>query len=150
MILGLRCSTKDYAYAILDGKKAAPKVIGRALVHFPKGFSRLQSVVWFSQELDALLGQHSCSLIVMKAFEGMTRNSSFVERIEHETVAYFAAAKRGIKSVTRKRKSTIARDFGLKGSGKYLATLDTSSIDDFSFVDDKIQEAILVAWSDLS
>lgn len=149
MVLGLRCSSKDYAFAILDGKKITPKLIARALVPFPKGFSRVQSVVWFLHELDTLLGQHNCSHIVMKAFEGMTRNSSFVERVEHETVAYFAASKKGIGSVTRKVKSTIAKDLGLKGRGKYLATLDTSPIAEFSDFDDKVQEAILVAWSGL-
>jgi hypothetical protein len=34
-----------------------------------------------------------------------------------------AASQKGIRSVVRKAKSTIAKDLGLKGRGKYLATL---------------------------
>ena len=150
MILGLRCSNKDYAFAVLDGKKAAPKLVSQGLVAFPKGFSRIQSVVWFLYELDSLLNKHPCSQILMKAFEGMARNNSFVDRIEHEAVAYFAANRKGIKLVTRKVKNTIAKDLGLKGRGRYLATLDTSSIADFTQLDEKIQEAVLSAWSGLS
>jgi hypothetical protein len=150
MILGLRCSNKDYAFAVLDGKQAVPKLIVQGLVAFPKGVSRIQSVVWFSHELDTLLNEHPCSQILMKAFEGMTRNSSFVDRVEHETVAYFSANRKGIKLVARKVKSTIAKDLRLKGRGRYLATLDTSSITDFALLDDKVQEAVLTAWSGLS
>ena len=150
MILGLRCSTKDYAFAVLDGKRTAPKLVAHGFVPFPKSFSRVQSVVWFSQELDTLLGKHDCSHIVMKAFEGKARGNPFVERIEHETAAYFSASKKGIRSVARKVKSTIAKDLGLKGRGKYLATLDTSAIPAFSQLDEKLQDAILAAWSALS
>lgn len=150
MILGLRCSSKDYAFAVLDGKRTEPKLVAHGLVAFPKSYSRLQSISWFSQELDALLGKHSCSQIVMKAFEGKARNSSFVERIEHETAAYFAASKKGIRLVARKVKSTIAKDLGLKGRARYLATLDTSSIPGFQNLDEKTQDAILAAWSELS
>ncbi len=101
MILGLRCSSNDYAFAVLDGKRTAPKLVARGFVSFPKSFSRLQSVVWFSQELDTLLGKRGCSEIVMKAFEGRARDSSFVERIEHETAAYFAASKKGKRAPRR-------------------------------------------------
>jgi hypothetical protein len=150
VILGLRCSSRDYAFAVLDGKRGTPKLIAQGLVVFPKGFSRIQSVVWFSHELDSLLDRHDCSQILMKAFEGMTRDRSFVDRVEHETVAYFAAQRKGIKSVSRKVKSTIAKDLGLKGRGRYLATLNTSAMAGFSEFKDKVQEAILVAWSGLS
>jgi hypothetical protein len=44
--------------------------------------------------------------------------------------------------------STISKDLGLKGKGKYLKTkLDTSPIKDFENYAQKVQEAILVAWS---
>jgi len=49
----------------------------------------------------------------------------------------------------RQVKSTMAKDLGFKGRGRYLATLDTSAIASFTQLDDKIQEAVLVAWSGL-
>lgn len=149
MILGLRCSNKDFAYAIMEGTRAKPTLLAEDLIAFPKGFSRVQSVTWFSHELDAIMDRHPCSKIVIKAFEGRARNNTFVERVEHETVAYFAAARKGIKSVVRKMKSTTAKDFGLKGRGRYLATLDKSPIPDFDSKNEKVQEAILAAWSSL-
>jgi hypothetical protein len=149
MILGLRCSSKDYAFAVLNGKRTHPQVADQGHIPFPVGYSRVQAITWFYHELNGVLDRHSCSQIVLKAFEGMVRNASFVERIEHEAVAYLSAHGKGIRLVTRKVKSTIAKDMGLKGRGKYLATLDTSAIANFNDLPDKVQEAVLAAWSAL-
>lgn len=150
MILGLRCSAKDYAFAILDGTKAAPVLVAHGLVAYPKGFSRVQSANWFLQELTMLLDTHSCGAIVIKGFEGLTKGNAFVERVENEAVAYLAAFRKGIKSVVRKVKSTIAKDLGLKGRAKYLSsTLDTTVINDYAALDEKIQDAVLAGWSGL-
>lgn len=150
MILGLRCSSKDYAFAVLDGTRAKPTLVVSGLVAFPKGFSRVQSVHWFYQELLTILNAHPCTLIVVKGFEGMSRDRFFVERVEHESAAYLAASHRGIKSVLRKVKSTIAKDLGLKGRARYLSTtLDTSLIVDYDTLAEKTQDAILAAWSGL-
>ena len=37
-ILGLRCSNSDYAYAVVDGTAASPKVIDEKLVIYPKDY----------------------------------------------------------------------------------------------------------------
>ncbi len=150
-VLGLRCSSKDYAFGVLGGALASPDVLDSGLVMFPKGFSRVQSVKWFLQELDSLLSKHQCDLIIIKGFEGRTRDKSFVERVEHEAIAFLAAANHGIKMVLRKVKSTIAKDLGLKGRARYLSsTLDTSHVPNFADYPDKIQEAILAVWSGLN
>ena len=61
---------------------------------------------------------------------------------------FLLSAKLGINEIESKVKSTIAKDLGLKGKGKYLDTkLDTSCIDNFDKFPKKEQEAILVAWS---
>ena len=151
MVLGLRCSAKDYAWAVLDGKKSSPQLIAQGLVLFPKNFARPQSVVWFSQEVDGILNTHPCGHIVLKAHEGRVRDNSFLERIENETAVYFSAsiAKKAVKTIVRKGKRTIAKDLGLKGQGKYLATLDTSAIANFDKLEEKVREAILSAWTAL-
>jgi hypothetical protein len=149
MILGLRCSSKDYAFAVIGGTKGAPTVAETGHVQFPKGFSRVQCMGWFCQELEALLAKHSCTLIAIKGFEGRTRDKSFVERVEHESAAYIAAGRKGIKGVVRKVKSTMAKDLGLKGRAHYLPTLDTTGVPGFDALDEKTQEAVLVAWSEL-
>lgn len=150
MILGLRCSSKDYAFAILDGQKSKPTVVAHGFVSFPKGFSAVQRAAWFLQELNGILDGHNCDAIVLKAFEGRARDNSFVERVEHESMAYLAASRKGIKSVVRKVKSTTAKDLGFKGRGKYLASADTSHFPNFASYDQKVQEALLVGWSSLT
>ena len=132
MILGLRCSSTDYAYAVLDGTKAKPTLVSSGHVTFPRGYSRQQCVNWFLQELLTILGANPCNAIIIKGFEGRKRDNSFVARVEHETAAYIAAHENGIKSVLRKVKSTIAKDLGLKGRARYLSTtLDTSVVEGY-------------------
>ncbi len=39
-ILGIRCSTTDFTYAVLDGNKATPSLLGSEVVVFPKGYEQ--------------------------------------------------------------------------------------------------------------
>lgn len=150
MILGLRCSASDYAYAVMQGARSKPALVSSGLELFPKGFSRLQCVHWLLQELETILNTNTCSAIVIKGFEGPKRDSSFVARVEHESAAYIAAHNVGIKLVTRKVNSTIAKELGLKGRARYLSSrLDTSVIAGYDEIPKKTQEAILAAWSGL-
>ena len=148
-LLGIRCSTKDYAFAIIEGTKSHPIVRRAALIPFPKSYSRPQALHWFLQEIDELLRSADFAGVLLKGFEGRTRDKSFVERVEHEGVAQLAAAARNLEA-RRKISSTIAKDLGLKGRKHYLETLDTSPIPDFEGQPERVQEAILVAWSALA
>jgi len=151
MILGLRCSNKDYTFAVMDGTKQEPRVIASGNVAFPVGFPKTSSVKWFLQEIETLLASHGIDKIAIKAFEGRTRGSLFVDRIDHEAMVFLAASHRGSRAVFRKVKSTIAKDLGLKGRAHYLRTaLDTSVIHAFDDYPEKTQEAILAAWSELA
>ena len=150
-VLGMRCSNKDFAWALLSGAKDAPEVVGTGEVIFPKGYWKGGSLKWFLQEVEVLLDAHEVGKIVMKAFEGLNRGRTFEDRIEHEAMVYFAGANRGLKLVAKKPKSTIAKDLGLKGRARYLSTkLDTSVIESFNDYSDKTRDAILAAWSELA
>ena len=150
-VLGLRCSNKDYAYAVLQGLKKKPELIENGIVKFPQTCTRVQNIGWFRQEIEDKIARFSISALVIKSAEGLaTRGAQFVERVEHEAAAMMAACSKGMRKVPKKVKSTIAKDLGLKGKAAYLATkLDTSVIENFTSFPEKIKEAILVAWSEL-
>lgn len=103
-------------------------------------------------EIDDMIKNYSVNHVTMKGSEGIAaRGKPFVERVEMEAIVYLVGANHGIRKIPKKVKSTVAKDFGLKGKAHYLNTdLDTSLINSFSSYSPKVQEAILVAWSELS
>lgn len=150
--LGIRCSNTDFSYAVLQGKKQSPVVLDYGTTAFPKGYSTPFKLKWFLQELDDIIKKYPINSITLKGTEGLAaRDKAFVERVECEAVVFLIGATLGIKRVQRKLKSSIAKDLGLKGRSHYLATqLDTSVIANFDKLSTKVQEAILVGWSELS
>jgi hypothetical protein len=152
LVLGIRCSNTDYTFAVLKGTKKAPGVVVTGTVPYPKGFTKPQSLKWLAQEIDGFLKTHQIEKIVMNRFEGRgLRKLAYEDRVEHEAAVYIAAANSGMKAVFKKVKSTIAKDLGLKGRARYLAAgLDTSLIPDFQTYSDKVRDATLAAWSELS
>lgn len=148
-VLGVRCSNKDFTYAVLDGKKAEPKLLVRETLTYPAGFSRPQSLYWLFQEVNALSEKHKITKIVIKRFEGRTRGQTFEDRVEYEAAVMLSAGSRGSRAVFKKVKSTIAKDLGQKGRAKYLANLDTSPFPNFPELTEKEKDAIQAAWSEL-
>lgn len=150
--MGLRCGSSEFAYAILSGTKDVPIVEKSERICFPDGYSKAHSLKWFYQELSDKVTLAAPRAITLKGAEALAnRNAAFVERIEYETIAFLVAADHGIKRVSKKVKSTIAKNMGFKGKGKYLATkLDTSKIQDFDKMCVIVQEALLAAWSELN
>jgi hypothetical protein len=69
-VLGVRCSNRDFAYAILGGSKETPEQVAVRTIPYPKGFAKPQSLHWLAQEVDGLLNRHSVEKIVIKRFEG--------------------------------------------------------------------------------
>ena len=149
-ILGIRCSNKDFSYAVMSGSKKAPVIVESRSLLYPKNFTRPRSLLWFTQEIEQLIKKYNVQSVVMKRFEGRRRGGSFEDRVEYEAAVYLACARCGLTTACKKVKSTIAKDFGLKGRAHYLETeLDTCVIPSFSSCTNKEQEAILCAWSDL-
>jgi len=101
-------------------------------------------------EIEGIISRHTIAALAIKGAEGLaSRGRSFVERIENEAAAIIAATNSGLRKVPRKTKSSIAKDLGLKGRPKYLADLDTTPLDGYGGLTEKIREAVLVAWSEL-
>uniref|UniRef100_Q01T22 Holliday junction resolvase RuvC n=1 Tax=Solibacter usitatus (strain Ellin6076) TaxID=234267 RepID=Q01T22_SOLUE len=151
MVLGLRCSNTDYHYALLSGTKKVPLVEDQGSVSYPGGLKKPAALKWMVDEIQDRLRKSDIDSVVIKGPEpAATRTSSLVERVEYETAAMIACAEVGLKAVFKKVKSTLAKDLGLKGKGKYLQTLDTSAIPGFSTLSEKAKEAALAAWTELS
>jgi hypothetical protein len=148
-VLGVRCSNRDFAYAVLSGTKSQPAQVDVQTLPYPKGFAKPQSLQWLLQEVDGVLNKHSIDKIVIKRFEGRTRGGTFEERVEHEAAVILAGAIRGMKAIFKKLRSQIAKDLGQKGRPKYLANVDTSCFRNFDGRNDKEKEAIQAAWSEL-
>lgn len=150
-ILAVRCSNSDFAYAIVDGEKLSPSVVASDVIAFPKGYDDPALFHWFHQEIMALINNYGPDGVAIKGAEPMVKRSGALEtRIRVEGIVLMSAAEAGCGAAQRKVKSTIAKDLGMKGKGKYLETkLDTSPIADFNSYNSKLQEAILVGWSSL-
>jgi hypothetical protein len=148
-VLGVRCSNRDFSYAVLAGTKNAPEQLDVQTLTYPRGFAKPQSLHWLVQEVDGLLRTYSIQKIVIKRFEGKVRGGPFEERVEYEAAVILAGGAQGIRAVFKKMKSTIAKDLGQKGRPKYLANLDTSWVPEFASFAEKQKEAIQAAWSEL-
>jgi hypothetical protein len=149
-VLGIRCSNKDFTYAVMTGSKKAPSVQQCAPVAVPKNFSRPRALHWMVQEVEQLISRYDVQKVVMKGSEGRTRGRTYAERVELEAAVYIAGGKNGMSGIFKKVKSTIAKDLGLKGRAHYLDTsLDTSVITGFDSRSDKEKDAILAGWSEL-
>ena len=149
MIFGLRCSNKDFAYAILDGSKSDPILIDSGIIGFPRNFIRPSEIQWFYQELEEFNNKYSISFWAIKGAEPMAkRDSTFTLRVENEAMVFLLAANKGNDNVVRKVNSSIAKELCHKGKAKYLKTdIDFYVIENYSKSPQKINEAILVAWS---
>ena len=148
--LGLRFSNTDYTFAVMNGTKATPEIIEVSSIACPKGFQRTQTLSWLVQEIEAIMKKHPVQIVVIKRFEGRSKGNTFEERVENEASAYIASANNGIHAVYKKVSSTIAKDLGLKGRGKYIKTkLNTSVIDKYTSYSEKEKDAIHSAWSEL-
>ena len=64
-VSGIRCSNKDYSFAILSGNKQSPNVIETGNAPYPKSFVRPQSLKWLFQEIEGLLSDHQVNSIVL-------------------------------------------------------------------------------------
>jgi hypothetical protein len=149
IVLGIRCSSKDFSFSVVTGSQADPNLIESGTIKFPSGYNDSERIKWFYQENEGLIEKHGIKGIGIKGVEPMAmKGKIYGERMQIEGILFLLAAEKGIKYIKRKVKSTIAKDFGLKGKGKYIATLvDFSKIPGYYKKNANIQESIQVALS---
>jgi hypothetical protein len=148
MVIGIRCSNQDFSYAILDGTKAAPILINKSTISFPRNYSRCKELKWFYQELEGLKDSYEIKEWGIKGAEPMAQKGKFyAARIENEAMIFLLCANIGNDNVIRKVKQTIAKNLGFKGKSKYLKEVEFDNIEGYDNCNEKIKEAILVAWS---
>ena len=120
-------------------------------IQYPKSFKTPQLLRWLRQEVEDLIIKHKVNSIVLKAPEPMAnKDKSYSKLIECETVFLLVGAMHNLRSVDKKVKATMAKDLGVKGKAKYLSTINTSIIPNFSDFSEKLQEAIYAGWSGLT
>ncbi|SMD46368.1 hypothetical protein SAMN00777080_5053 [Aquiflexum balticum DSM 16537] len=151
-ILGIRCSSKEFSFAIIAGKQDSSKLLESGTIAFPKGYSDSDCLKWFYQEIGGLIAKHKIGGIGVKGAEPMAmKGKAYGARMEKEGMIFLQASQNGIKYAKRKVKGTIAKDLGLKGKGKYIETkADFSSIPEYEKSNGNIQEAIQIGVSMLN
>lgn len=149
MILGIRCSTNDFSFAVLSGNIATPKLHEVQSISFPAKYSQPEKLKWFLDELQELNRKFTISGWAIKGAEPMAaKGKSYADRVELEAMISLSASILGSSNVARKVKPTIAKDLGLKGRAKSLVEdLDFTKIAGLDKKNDKEFEAIVVAWS---
>jgi bisphosphoglycerate-independent phosphoglycerate mutase (AlkP superfamily) len=147
---GFRCSNKDYSCSILKGTKKNPQIVECNTISYPKDYKKGENLKWFLQELDNLFDKYKIDRVIIKRFEGMNRDKNYETRIECEAMIFLAATNASINHITKKGKSTIAKDLGQKGRAKYLKSIDTSIILQYNDYSEYQKESILSAWSGLT
>ncbi len=149
-ILGIRCTNKQFAYAILDGAKTGPTVLEAKIINCPASTKRPSCIFWIFTETQSLIDKYGIELIVIKKNEGRTYSGSIEERIEHEAAVILAGHSKGIKGIFKKGIRTILVDLDLKGKHSELEKLDTSSIPNYDKSTQHLKDAYLSAWSELN
>lgn len=150
--LGLRCGTKEFSYSVVKGTADVPELLEVLTIKYPTGYTDPLKLKWFYQEIDGLIKKYEVKAIGIKSTEPVAmKGLTFGDRVEVESMVLLLAANHGIKYIKKKVNRTIAKDFGLKGKGKYLETgIDYSKIPEYKDKSKTQQEAILVSWSMLS
>ncbi len=148
-VLGVRCSTTNFSYAVLSGSGESPDVLEVNTISMPSNYSQPEKLKWQFDELQTLNRKHDISRWAIKGAEPMaTKGKPYADRVELEAMVSLSAAILGQDDVVRKVKRTIAKDLGLKGKATALVEdLDYSIIDGLDQTSDKEFEAIVVAWS---
>ena len=147
--IGFRCSNKDITIAVVTGSKDSPSIVHTETILLPNDYTRPEALHWLLQELRSIHQKFPASTWAIKRTEPSVKRVSWLDqRLEVEGVTQLAGAECGIPTIACKANRTIAKDLGLPGKPSALKEdLDTSVFDNFDDLPDKVQEAVLVAWS---
>lgn len=148
-LLGFRCSSNDYTYALLERGSVKPKVIETKTIPFPKGYSRPRELKWLYLEIVILCKQTGAKgILIKKAEPSASKGKPFSTRIENEAMILLVAGMLNIKFVCNKVKVTILKDLGHEGRSKnFPSACDEVLFDYTGPKTEKMYEAIMVARS---
>lgn len=148
-MIGFRCSSSDYTYAVIENSKGDTKIIDAKSIPFPKNYSHADILKWLYLEIERLLKDIKPSGIMIKRSEALaSKGKPFITRVECEGIIFLLAGMLNIKYVAGKAKATILKDLGYKGKSKYFKTAVADvSFDEIPRLSDKIIEAVMVAKS---
>ena len=95
-ILGIRCSTNDYAFAALTGDIGAPGLEEARTISFPAKYSQPEKLKWLLDELQNINRRHAITEWAIKSAEPMAaKGSAYAERVELEAMVSLSAAMQG-------------------------------------------------------
>lgn len=69
MILGIRCSTNDFSFAVLSGNIETPQLHEVQSISFPAKYSQPERLKWFLDELQELNRKYTISGWAIKGAE---------------------------------------------------------------------------------
>ena len=122
--LGVRCSNKDFTYAVLEGSVKTPSLIALETLTIPPLAESL-ALHWVIEETTTLIKRHGVNKIVLKASEGGKAGKAYEARVEFEGAVRAAAGALGLKAAFKKRKVTLAKNICGKGKAAHLDAHDT-------------------------
>lgn len=149
MVLGIRCTPSEFSYVIIEGSFKSHSLKTSNRMKYPSGYSHCELLKWFYNEIGGSIAKFEITVIGVKGTEAMQmKGKAYGNRMEIEGMIFLQAALNGLSHSMRKVNSTIAKDLGQKGKGKYLADgVDYSSIANFDTMSKNLQEAVQVALS---
>jgi hypothetical protein len=149
MVMGFRSFPDGFAYVVLDGTQAAPKVIGKNRVSLPRNYSWPASLSWVRKQIAEILESHVVTSACIKVIEHTAQRKS-VERFQIEAIlAEYLHTKRSIDCTTR-IKSQLKRDIsGFTDPARYIEKVLTQSGVLAELNTKEYQDATLAALAEL-
>jgi len=135
--IGFRFWGDHFAFVVLTGTLAAPKLVAKDMCKCPKGETRPECLAWVRREIAEILDKHVVAVGLYKALEGIARVDP--ERAQLEGVAIERAWSGNGLAIEPKRKAQIKKITGFSDQARYihrildqvgLGDLDTAAYQD--------------------
>jgi hypothetical protein len=68
-VLGIRCSLKDFSFAVMKGSQKDSSLIDSGAIKYPTGYNEADKMKWFYQEIGELLTKYKINGIGIKGVE---------------------------------------------------------------------------------
>ena len=143
MVAGFRCSTSDFSYVILNGKRSFPEMIDHGVRKKPRDYSHPEFLKWARERIHEILCEYEISALGYKRAETNRRPEE--ERLHLEGILIECACSLGIPTITNKLKSQIKKDLGFQREARYVSQIISSGPLSQDLNSPNLQEAALIA-----